>query len=253
MRKRVRAIALLTGVGAALPGACLGEEETLVLRTLAECARALDKDPAAAREAAARWRVLGDGAPARICEAYALEALGAERLAAVRLTDLAQDRGVVLSAAERGKLLEEAAALWSALGAPQIARDALASAARLGAPVAGALAAAEAQLGNWSAVLAALGPEDAAPALRVRALTELRRWSEARQALAGLAGPAHDLAAARLALAEGDRATAGRRLAAVPQDSAWAEERQALVQALATTQRTIRPRLRDDGLHENGR
>ncbi|NNU79396.1 hypothetical protein HMH01_02995 [Halovulum dunhuangense] len=105
----------------------------------ASCAAALSADPAAAREQAAAWRIAGGGTPARLCEAAALQALGANEAAARALTALGQDPNAGMAAAARAGVLAEAGALWWRLGADALARDTLSAAHRL-TPEDGALA-----------------------------------------------------------------------------------------------------------------
>jgi tetratricopeptide (TPR) repeat protein len=99
-----------------------------------DCAPAIAADPALAREAAARWHRLGGGVPARLCEAAALEALGAHRSAATLLTRLAENPNRALPVEVRATTFVDAALLWLAVGEPDLARAALDRAGRLAPP-----------------------------------------------------------------------------------------------------------------------
>jgi|GEM_PF-4849566 len=83
--------------------------------SIESCITAIEADPSRAREAAAVWHRLGGGADARTCEAFALEAMGARRVAAEMLTELAQDTNVALSFPERAILFDRATLQWQAL------------------------------------------------------------------------------------------------------------------------------------------
>ena len=101
------------------------------IRTLEACAAAIEEDADGALSEAARWITLGGGAAARLCEASALQALGADRLAAMKLTELAQDPGVALSADERAVLFIDASAIWRADGQALLAKETADRAVRL--------------------------------------------------------------------------------------------------------------------------
>jgi len=124
-----------------------------------DCAPAIAADAAAAREAAAVWSRLGGGVPARLCEAAALEAMGATANAAVLLTRLAENPNRALGADLRTTIFGDAARAWLRVERPDLARAALASAATIAPPDAGRLllttraAAAEA---DWAAARDAL-------------------------------------------------------------------------------------------------
>jgi tetratricopeptide (TPR) repeat protein len=109
------------------------------MTSAAECQAAIAADAEAAREAAAQWVLSGGGAEARLCEAAALTALGAIGTAAEKLTMLAQDRGVNLSAGLRAQILEDAGGLWLDAGQPKIAAEVLDAALQLAAPDVGRL------------------------------------------------------------------------------------------------------------------
>lgn len=99
--------------------------------TLEECDAAIAANPDAAREDAAQWVRLGGGAPARLCEAAALEALGAHATAAQLLTGLAENPNRAINPPIRAVILEDAARLWLVAERPDLARAALASAETL--------------------------------------------------------------------------------------------------------------------------
>ncbi|PZQ52552.1 MAG: hypothetical protein DI556_02570 [Rhodovulum sulfidophilum] len=168
------------------------------IASASECEAAIKANPALAREQAARWSRLGGGTEARLCEAAALEALGADATAAQLLTGLAQNPNRAMGADLRATTYEDAARLWLRLDRPDLARDALLSANRLTEPEPARfvdLARAEAGLGNWAAArdaldqALALDPGDAgAIALRAATLRHLddpaAALADARRALA---------------------------------------------------------------------
>ncbi|QHQ36694.1 hypothetical protein [Algicella marina] len=139
------------------------------IRTLAECRSAVSEDAAAVREEAARWITLGGGAEARLCEIAALEALGAQRVAATKLTELAQDRGTAISTEARAVMFADAGRMWLNQGQLVLARKTLEASAALapeGAEHLAPLAELEMEEENWEAAEAALtrllavGPEN---------------------------------------------------------------------------------------------
>jgi hypothetical protein len=170
------------------------------LRSAADCEAAVAADAATAREAAARWSRLGGGAEAALCEALALEAMGAPGAAALLLTRLAENPRRALAPALRAAIFEDAARLWLDDGRPDLARAVVANLDRLAPPTPDRLelrARAEAADGAYPeaaatlADLAAARPGDARPlALRAAALR-----------LGGDAAAARAEAAAALALA----------------------------------------------------
>jgi len=161
------------------------------ITSTADCADAIRADPAGAREDAALWARTGGGVEARVCEAAALEALGAYATAARLLTALAENPNRAISAAGRAVLFEDAARLWLDAGQDGLARAALASADRLTeAPPRRLMlrARAEAAAGDWSAARATLDAvvavePDSAMALSLRAATA-RRLGDPAAALA---------------------------------------------------------------------
>ncbi|MEM6439260.1 MAG: hypothetical protein AAF763_06145, partial [Pseudomonadota bacterium] len=70
------------------------------------CLALADRDPTAAAEAARAWAREGGGGPAAICEALAMEALGAFATAALRLEQLAAAEGEGYGPAERAAFYE---------------------------------------------------------------------------------------------------------------------------------------------------
>lgn len=168
------------------------------IASAAECEAAIKVDPAATREKAALWYRLGGGTEARLCEAAALEAMGADATAAQLLTGVAQNPNRAMDSRLRATTYEDAARLWLRLDRPDLARDALLAANRLTEPDAArftALARAQAGLGDWTAARVALDqalaldPGDAvAIALRAATLRHLGdtpgALAEARRALA---------------------------------------------------------------------
>lgn len=96
-----------------------------------DCAPAVAADPSAAREQAAIWYRLGGGTAARLCEAQALEALGADATAAQLLTGLGQNTNRAMLPDLRASVFEDAARLWTRAGRPDLARETLASADRV--------------------------------------------------------------------------------------------------------------------------
>jgi tetratricopeptide (TPR) repeat protein len=156
-----------------------------------DCTAAIARDPAIAREDAAVWFRMGGGTPARICEAAALEAMGAVGTAAHLLTRTAENPNRAISAPLRRTLFEDAARLWLADGQPGLALRTLAAAESLGGLTReGALTAARAHAveEDWPAAQAALAalvadrPEDAG--LRALHAAALRRGGDPEAALA---------------------------------------------------------------------
>lgn len=76
-----------------------------------ECVRLVVEDIAEGRDGAQRWALEGGGAPAQHCLAIADLAAGFPRLAAARLTAIA-DRSDVGDATARARVLAEAALAW---------------------------------------------------------------------------------------------------------------------------------------------
>jgi tetratricopeptide (TPR) repeat protein len=161
------------------------------IATPEDCTAAIVRDPALAREDAALWFRMGGGTPARICEAAALEAMGAVGTAAHLLTRTAENPNRAISAPLRRTLFEDAARLWLADGQPGLALRTLSAAEALGGLTReGALTAARAHAAeeDWpeaQATLAALvadRPEDAG--LRALLAAALRRGGDPEAALA---------------------------------------------------------------------
>lgn len=161
------------------------------LRSAEDCEAAIKADPATAREKAALWYRLGGGTEARLCEASALEAMGADATAAQLLTGVAQNPNRAMDMGLRSTVYEDAARLWLRLDRPDLARDALLSANRLTDPTAArwiSLARAQAGLEDWAGARTsldaalALDPDDAV-AISLRAAT-LRHLGDAAAALA---------------------------------------------------------------------
>jgi tetratricopeptide (TPR) repeat protein len=206
------------------------------IRSAADCAAAIAEDAAAAREAAAVWTRLGGGAEAEICEAAALEAMGAMGAAALILTELAENRRRALPAALRLAVYEDAARLWLADGRPELAVQVLDNLDRLAPATPDRLrlrARVAAEAGDWPQATAALdaliaaAPDDArARALRAASLrlggAPYAARAEAEAALALDPDLPEGLFEAAAAAAEtGDRAAAAtlwRRLIAAHPD-----------------------------------
>ncbi len=156
----------------AVPAADIGSAE--------DCQRAIDADAPAAREAAAVWARSGGGVAARLCEAAALEAMGATASAARILTALAQNPNRAMDRDLRLVTLADGARLWLEAGVPGEAAAALDAADRIGpatperqilrARVAAARSDWPAALGALEPVLAADPANGAARALRAAAL-----------------------------------------------------------------------------------
>lgn len=188
-----------------------------------ECTAAVAADPAAAREDAAIWSRMGGGVPARLCEATALEAMGATATAAQLLSGLAANPNRDMAAELRGIVFGDAARLWLDAGQPDLAIEAMDQADRLNPPDPERRilrARIEAARQDWPAALAtldaavALSPGDAqaralhAAALRHSGNAEAAR-AEADHARAldpDLAAALFESAAARAELGETDAA-----------------------------------------------
>ena len=181
-----RALAVLAAALAIVPAA------RAEIRSTEACAAAIAADPAAAREEAAVWTRLGGGAEAELCEAAALEAMGADGSAARILTGLAGDPRRALPPGLRATIYQDAARLWLAAARPDLARAALDNLDRLAPPapperlmlrarVAAAAGDWPAAVASLDAVLAADPSNAGARALRAAAL---RRGGDPRAALA---------------------------------------------------------------------
>ncbi|WP_299134124.1 hypothetical protein [uncultured Amaricoccus sp.] len=174
----MRSLFLALSLAAGSAGATAAE-----ITRVEDCAPAIAADPAAAREQASVWYRLGGGTAARLCEASALEAMGADATAAQLLTGLAQNTNRVMSVPLRVSIIEDAGRLWLAAGRADLARETLASADRLSPPSAARLilrARAEAAEDDWTAAEASLSaalaeePDNArARALRAATLRQL--------------------------------------------------------------------------------
>jgi tetratricopeptide (TPR) repeat protein len=156
-----------------------------------DCTAAIARDPALAREDAALWYRMGGGTPARLCEAAALEAMGAYGTAAHLLTRTAENPNRAISAPLRRTLFEDASRLWLASDQPGLALETLAAAQALGGLSRdGALTAARAHAAqeDWPAAQATLAaliadrPED--PGLRALLAAALRRGGDPEAGLA---------------------------------------------------------------------
>jgi hypothetical protein len=129
------------------------------IRSAEECAAAVAADPAVAREDAAAWTLLGGGVEATFCEAAALEALEAPAAAALKLTQVAEDRNRAIATDLRALMFGDAARLWLVAERPDLALLALDNLGLLASPSADDLrlrAQAAADLGDWPETLAAL-------------------------------------------------------------------------------------------------
>jgi regulator of sirC expression with transglutaminase-like and TPR domain len=153
---------------------------TAEIRSTAQCEAAIASDPRLAREDAGQWARSGGGVEARICEAAALEAMGATATAARLLSGMATSPSRAIPRDLRTILLEDSARLWLEKGAPELALESLerADQAEAGGPERLRLRAeAEAAVGDWAGATEALdalihlAPEDAdAHALRAASL-----------------------------------------------------------------------------------
>jgi tetratricopeptide (TPR) repeat protein len=155
-----------------------------------ECTAAVAADPATAREDAAIWSRMGGGVPARLCEATALEAMGATATAAQLLSGLAANPNRAMNADLRGIVFADAARLWLDAGKPDLAAEAIVQADRLAPPDPSRRilrARIEAARQDWTAALATLdaavaeSPDDAeARALHAAALRHSGKAEAAR-------------------------------------------------------------------------
>ncbi|MEM8571192.1 MAG: hypothetical protein AAGG56_09815 [Pseudomonadota bacterium] len=105
---------------AMVPGLAVGE-----IRSVQECEAAIISDPQLAREDAGQWARSGGGVQAKICEAAALEALGATATAARLLEGVAANPGRAMPRDLRAVLFEDAARLWLEKDQPEFALAAL--------------------------------------------------------------------------------------------------------------------------------
>ncbi len=205
------------------------------------CINEVAKDPDAARQAAARWITQGGSKPARMCEAFALEAQGAVDTAATRLTELAQDTRAAMEPEQRAYIFATAGRIWGELGEANLALQTYAAAADL-APSPGvlrALAGLQALQEDWDgaqSTLQLLAPDPTDALLRARVFRGLGALD---QALAQLQidplSTAQLLERARIQAALGNRPAAVRDIAraqALDGDKAHTAEIQALLRAL---------------------
>lgn len=81
------------------------------VRSYDACLAAVDRNPEAGREAAGEWARFGGGAPAHICEALALSALGAHG-AAAQVLDRAAATAPGARPEDRAEMLALAAEFW---------------------------------------------------------------------------------------------------------------------------------------------
>ncbi len=173
---------LLCGAGAA--SADITSAET--------CRSAIAENPETAREDAAFWYRTGGGVAARLCEASALEAMGATATAARILTGIAENPNRAMDAVLRATVFTDGARLWLDAGRPDLTLEALRQAETLLVPGPDTVilrARAEAALGDWPAALATIGPviekrpDDAGvQAFLAAALQETGKYKEARAA-----------------------------------------------------------------------
>lgn len=123
------------------------------------CLLRAKENPEKARSEAMSWAALGGGAPARHCAALAAIGVGADRIAAEELTELATAPGG-LPAADRFSALMLAGELWLSVGIPDLASETYERAAKLDlespAPAIGSARAAAARE-EWIAVFRHLG------------------------------------------------------------------------------------------------
>jgi tetratricopeptide (TPR) repeat protein len=129
--KTLFALALLLTPEAPLMPAFLDRVETTSAR-YAECVQAIADDLQTGRRAAERWAMDGGGAPALHCLAIADLAAGFPKLAAIRLSEIAE-RSDAGDARARARLLAEAALAWLDAGNPPQAEQSIAEAKRLAA------------------------------------------------------------------------------------------------------------------------
>lgn len=116
----------LEAAGAALLAIAVASgAEAQQVRDAEACQTLADADAAQAVEAAKEWRRYGGGPAAVLCEALALEALGALSTAAQRLESLALPDDSLFGPADRVALLELAAGFRLRDGDPAGARTAL--------------------------------------------------------------------------------------------------------------------------------
>ncbi|MFO1105642.1 MAG: hypothetical protein U1E34_06045 [Amaricoccus sp.] len=217
----MRRLFLIAAVISSVAAAASAEEIT----SADQCDAAVAANPASAREAAAVWYRLGGGTAARLCEASALEAMGADTTAAQLLTGVAQNTNRAMPLDLRATVLEDAGRLWLRAGRPDLTLETLASANRLTAADPDRLmlqARAEAAGGDWTATeatlrafLAAKPDDPLGLALHAAALRQLGEIDAARgeaaRALACDPGLAEAQFESAAALAEaGDRDGAGR-------------------------------------------
>jgi tetratricopeptide (TPR) repeat protein len=163
------------------------------IASTAECEAAIASDPQLAREDAGQWSRSGGGVEARICEAAALEAMGATATAARLLSEVAANPGRSMPRDLRAILFEDAARLWAEAGQPGPARQALDRAVGLAQPGPDRLlrrARVSAALADWPAAtrtldaLIAADPRDAeAFALRAASLRHEGRFTLAMESV----------------------------------------------------------------------
>jgi tetratricopeptide (TPR) repeat protein len=222
------------------------------IRSVEACTAAVAANPAAAREDAALWARTGGGVAARLCEADALAALGANGSAALLLTRIAENPNRAMPADLRAVVYGDAAGQWLAAGRPDLAAAAIDRADRISVPDAGRLvlrarvAAAE---GDWPQAREALtravsgNPQD--PLAHALLAATLRHLGDAEaagdqadlalQLAPDLPEALFEAAAAAAETGDADRAAQlWRRLIALDPDGGLADEARAGLQRLAS-------------------
>ncbi len=187
--------ALAVALAAILGPAAAASVAHAQIRSAEDCDAAILASPETAREDASLWTRLGGGTVAELCEAAALEAMGATASAARLLTELAQDRRRAHPADLRAAIYADAARLWLDAGRPDRARAALDNLDRIARATPDDLllrARIAAAVADWPAALASLdaliavAPGDArAHALRAAALRRSGDLGAARDAAEG--------------------------------------------------------------------
>lgn len=131
------------------------------INSVETCRTAIAEDPQVAREDASVWFRNGGGVPARLCEAAALEEMGANATAARILTGMAANPNRAMDAVLRATIFADGARLWLVSGRPDLTLEALRQAETLVVPDSDLIilrARAQAALDDWPAALVTVSP-----------------------------------------------------------------------------------------------
>lgn len=162
MRPRQLSLALTLVASFGAPQAIAQQADTATAsaadKEYEDCLAQTQTAPEAARERAAQWENTGGGSKAKHCAAIALIAMGAERRAAILLTEIGGE-GVDLSEQDRAGALKLAGEIWLRVDQPKMAMKTFERAHKLATPTLETrigLARAYAEQEEWKKALAEL-------------------------------------------------------------------------------------------------